>query len=57
MVNGYYPVIQALAHGLDIRLNQRCVLCTQLELFAYHRFFERLCLIIELYTRLILVSF
>ncbi|KAL5213755.1 hypothetical protein ABZP36_002907 [Zizania latifolia] len=23
MVNGYYPVIQALAQGLDIRLNQR----------------------------------
>lgn len=26
MVDGYYPVIQALAQGLDIRLNQRCVL-------------------------------
>lgn len=26
MVNGYYPIIQALAQGLDIRLNQRCVL-------------------------------
>jgi hypothetical protein len=25
MVDGYYPVIQALAQGLDIRLNQRCV--------------------------------
>ena len=25
MVNGYYPVIEALARGLDIRLNQRFV--------------------------------
>jgi polyamine oxidase len=25
MVNGYYPVIEALAQGLDIRLNQRFV--------------------------------
>jgi hypothetical protein len=25
MVNGYYPVVEALAQGLDIRLNQRFV--------------------------------
>ena len=28
MVDGYYPVIQALSQGLDIRLNQRCVFCS-----------------------------
>jgi hypothetical protein len=40
MVNGYYPVIQALAQGLDIRLNQRCVPFTQLKLLDYLIDFE-----------------
>ena len=32
MVNGYYPVIEALARGLDIRLNQRFVSLMYLKL-------------------------
>jgi hypothetical protein len=40
MVNGYYPVIQALAHALDSWLNQRCVDFTQHKLLDYLIDFE-----------------
>ena len=36
MANGYYPVIESLARGLDIRLNQRFVFLMYLKMLGVY---------------------